>query len=68
MIVTAVYFQVLDVGPIQGIGWAAAGLATGPIVYFAPVRSKRRKGVDNVVDLETGKLYNAWAETEEASS
>lgn len=67
VIVTAVYFQVLDVGPIQGIGWAAAGLATGPIMYYLLRPSKRRKGVDNVVDLATGKLYNAWAKTEEAS-
>jgi amino acid transporter len=68
VIVTAVYFQVLDVGPIQGIGWAAAGLATGPIMYYVLRPSKRRKGVDNVVDLETGELYNRWAESEEASS
>ncbi|HEY6568633.1 MAG TPA: APC family permease [Actinomycetota bacterium] len=68
VIVVAVYFQVLDVGMVQGIGWAAAGLATGPIVYFALLGSKRRKGVNNVVDLETGTLHNEWAETEEATS
>jgi amino acid transporter len=67
VIVTAVYFQVLDVGLIQGIGWAVAGLATGPIMYYVLRPSKRRKGVDNVVDLATGELHNAWADTEEVS-
>jgi hypothetical protein len=63
-----VYFQVLDVGPIQGIGWAAAGLATGPIMFYALGPYKRRRGIDNQVDLETGELYDAWARTEGGSS
>jgi amino acid transporter len=59
VICCAVYFQVLDVGPVQGIGWAAIGLATGPIAYFFLLPQKRKKGIDKVVDLELGRVVDA---------
>lgn len=52
----AVYYQVLDVGPVQGLGWAAVALATGPVAYIVLRSGKRRRGVDQLVDLETGEL------------
>lgn len=52
----AVYYQVLDVGPVQGLGWAAVALATGPVAYIVLRPGKRRRGVDQLVDLETGEL------------
>ncbi len=52
----AVYYQVLDVGPVQGLGWAAVALATGPVAYLALRPGKLRRGVDQRVDLETGEL------------
>jgi amino acid transporter len=58
VIAAAVYFQVLDVGLVQGIGWAAIGLATGPIMFFVLRPSKRRRGVDKVFDFETSTLRN----------
>jgi amino acid transporter len=48
----AIYFQVLDVGIVQGIGWAAAGMATGPIAYFLLRPGKLRKGIDHAIELE----------------
>ncbi len=48
----AIYFQVLDVGMVQGIGWAAAGMATGPIAYYLLRPGKRRKGIDHTIELE----------------
>jgi amino acid transporter len=53
----AVYFQVLDVGFVQGIGWAAAALITGPIIYPFIRWSKRRRGEPEhhiQVELEDG--------------
>lgn len=54
--VTAIYYQVLDVGPVQGLGWAGMALATGPIAYLLLKGSKKRKGIDRVVDLATGEV------------
>lgn len=54
----AIYFQVLDVGLVQGIGWALVGMASGPIAYYLLLPAKRRRGVDVVIDLgsdEPGK-------------
>jgi amino acid transporter len=48
----AIYYQVLDVGLVQGIGWALIGMATGPIAYYWLRVGKRRKGIDHVIDLE----------------
>ncbi len=48
----AIYFQVLDVGVVEGIGWAAAGMATGPIAYYLLRPGKRRKGIDRAIELE----------------
>jgi amino acid transporter len=48
----AIYYQVLDVGVVEGIGWAAAGMATGPIAYYLLRPGKRRKGIDRVIELE----------------
>jgi amino acid transporter len=56
VIVTAVYYQVLDVGWVQGIGWAAIGLATAPLMYVLLGPLKRRSGIDNTVDLATGEV------------
>jgi amino acid transporter len=56
VIVTAVYYQVLDVGAVQGIGWAAIGLATGPLAYALLRGRKQRSGIDKYVDLKTGEL------------
>ena len=47
----AIYFQVLDVGLVQGIGWAVIGMASGPIAYYVLLPAKRRRGVDIVIDL-----------------
>jgi amino acid transporter len=52
----AVYFQVLDVGIVQGVFWALGAMATGPIMYVVLGASKRRRGIDRQVDLETGEL------------
>lgn len=54
--VAAVYYQVLDVGAVQGLGWAAIGLATGPLAYFVLKPLKRRQGIDIVVDPTTGEM------------
>jgi amino acid transporter len=48
----AIYFQVLDVGLVQGIGWALIAMATGPVAYYLLRPAKRRRGVDHVVELE----------------
>jgi amino acid transporter len=48
----AIYYQVLDVGLVEGVGWAAAGMATGPIAYYLLRPGKRRKGIDRVIELE----------------
>lgn len=66
VIVLAVYFQVLDVGVVQGIGWAVIGLATGPAMYYLLRPRKRRRGIDNVFDFESSELRNAWAEAPRA--
>ena len=47
----AIYFQVLDVGLVQGIGWAVIGMASGPIAYYVLLPAKRRSGVVVVIDL-----------------
>ena len=56
VVITAVYYQVLDVGPVQGLGWAGIALATGPIAYLILRPFKARKGVDRSVDLATGEV------------
>jgi amino acid transporter len=48
----AIYYQVLDVGLVQGIGWAAIGMATGPIAYYLLRPGKRRRGIDQSIELE----------------
>jgi amino acid transporter len=48
----AVYYQVLDVGLVQGIGWALIGMGTGPIAYYWLRIGKRRKGIDHTIELE----------------
>jgi amino acid transporter len=62
VIVTAVYYQVLDVGVVQGIGWAAIGLATAPAMYLLVAGRKRRSGIDHTVDLSTGELRTGEVE------
>jgi amino acid transporter len=52
VLAVAIYFQVLDVGLVQGIGWALIGMATGPIAYYLLRPGKRRRGVDMPVVLE----------------
>jgi amino acid transporter len=52
VLAVAVYFQVLDVGLVQGIGWAAVAMATGPIAYVFLARRKRRLGIDRTIELE----------------
>jgi len=64
VIAAAVYFQVLDVGLVQGIGWALIGLATGPIIYYVLRPSKRRRGVDYWFDFEAGELRDTGAARE----
>jgi len=54
--VTAVYYQVLDVGLVQGLGWAVLALASGPVAYLLLRPHKRRSGVDVRVDLASGEL------------
>lgn len=56
VVATAVYYQVLDVGPVQGLGWAGIALATGPVAYLALRPLKRRRGVDRRVDIATGEV------------
>ena len=48
----AIYYQVLDVGLVEGIGWAAIGMATGPIAYVILRPGKIRKGIDRQIELE----------------
>jgi amino acid transporter len=52
VLAVAIYFQVLDVGLVQGIGWALIGMATGPIAYYVLRPAKRRRGIDRTIDLE----------------
>jgi amino acid transporter len=59
VIVVAVWFQVLDVGPVQGIGWAAIGLATGPLAFVLLRPNKRRQGIDKVIDFSRGEVVDA---------
>jgi amino acid transporter len=40
----AVYSQVLEEGFVKAVGWAAAGLATGPPLYFLFKWLKKRRG------------------------
>lgn len=49
---TAVYFQVLDVGAFQGIGWPLIAAATGPLLFPFLSRMKARKGVDRTYTIE----------------
>lgn len=56
VVATAVYYQVLDVGPVQGLGWAGIALATGPLAYLVLRPLKRRRGVDRRVDIATGEV------------
>ena len=48
----AIYYQVLDVGVVQGIGWAAIGMASGPVAYVILRRRKLRSGIDHTIELE----------------
>lgn len=54
--VIAVYYQYLDVGLVQAIGWPAIALVTGPLLYPLLRQSKLRKGIDQRVDLTTGEV------------
>ena len=56
VIVTAVYFTVLESGWMGGIGYALIALSTGVIAYFAFRGSRLRRGIDKRVDFETGEL------------
>jgi amino acid transporter len=58
VIVAAVYYQVKDVGAVQGIGWAAAALLTGPLAYVVLRPSRRKRGIDKRVELATGELVD----------
>jgi hypothetical protein len=46
IIATAAYYQVADIGVVQGIRWAAAGVASGPIAYAILRPCKQRRGID----------------------
>lgn len=62
---TAVYFQVLDVGFVQGIGWAVAGAMTGPIAYVILRPWKLKRGVDvtyTIEQIERGEFEREEAE------
>lgn len=62
---TAVYFQVLDVGFVQGVGWAVAGAATGPVAYLVLRPWKLRNGIDvtyTVEQIEAGDFEREEAE------
>jgi hypothetical protein len=52
---------VLDVGAVQGLGWAAIALATGPVAYVLLRPLKRRRGVDWTVDPRTGEMIEGGA-------
>ncbi len=56
VIAIAVYFTVLDVGWMGGVGYALIALSTGVVAYFVLQGAKRRRGVDKRVDFETGEL------------
>jgi amino acid transporter len=56
VVITAIYYQVLDVGAVQGLAWAGIALATGPIAYVVLRPGKIRRGIDRRVDLETGEV------------
>lgn len=56
VIVTAVYFTVLESGWMGGIGYALIALSTGVVAYLAFRGSKARRGIDKRVDFETGEL------------
>lgn len=62
VIVTAIYYQVLDVGWVQGIGWAAVGLATGPIAYLVLRPFKQRRGIDHQIEFAMGEPALATTE------
>ena len=57
----AVYYQVLDVGVVEGIGWAAAGMATGPIAYYLFRPGKRRKGIDHTIESNWRTEAKDWS-------
>lgn len=53
IISTAIYYQVLDVGIVQGIGWAVGGAATGPVAYVVlGAIFKRSSGTDRTYTVE----------------
>jgi amino acid transporter len=56
VIVTAVYFTVLESGLMAGVGYAIGGLLTGVIAYFVLLPRKKRSGIDRRVDFTTGEL------------
>jgi amino acid transporter len=56
VILTAVYFTVLESGLMAGVGYAIGGLLTGVIAYFVLLPRKKRSGIDRRVDFTTGEL------------
>lgn len=63
--VAAIWFQVLDVGAVQGIGWAAAAAGSGVIAYFPLRRYKARNGRDvtyTIEMIERGEFVKETAE------
>lgn len=56
VIVTAVYFTVLESGWMGGIGYALIALSTGVIAYLGFRGTRQRRGIDKRVDFETGEL------------
>ena len=52
----AIYYQVLDVGWVEGIGWAAIGLLSGVVVYPFLLRAKKRSGLDQNALDENGQV------------
>jgi amino acid transporter len=56
VIVTAVYFTVLESGFAAGIGYALVALGLGSVAYLVLRGLKRASGIDRRVDFETGEL------------
>jgi amino acid transporter len=56
VIITAVYYTVLESGWIAGVGYAIGGMLTGVIAYVVLLPRKKRSGIDRRVDFTTGEL------------
>jgi amino acid transporter len=56
VIITAVYFTVLESGWLAGIGYAIGGMLTGVVAYAVLLPRKKRSGIDRRVDFTTGEL------------